>query len=216
MMLLYAVTDRTWTGRENGYMTLYHQVEAALKGGATCIQLREKNLEIKEMENVKKETIEIRELCKQYKVPFIIDDDVDLAVTFDADGVHVGQEDMSVAETRDRLGKEKIIGVSVHNVEEALKAEAMGADYLGIGAAFATSTKENARVMTKKTMQEICKSVHIPVVAIGGINAQNISKLEGSGVDGIALVSAIFSASDMEGTCRLLKQKAIQTFYRKE
>jgi len=213
MMLLYAVTDRAWVNEKGRYKSVYEQVEAALAGGATCIQLREKDIK---REKITKEATEISKLCKQYKVPFLIDDDVELAAICDADGVHVGQEDMSVEEARKKLDSNKIIGVSVHALGEALEAQAKGADYLGIGAAFLTSTKENTHIMTRETMQAICAAVHIPVVAIGGINASNMKRLEGSGVDGVALVSAIFSAFNIEETCHHLKQIALQTFYQRE
>ena len=198
-MLLYAVTDRAWTGRQS----LYEQVEAALKGGATCIQLREKNLNGEEF---LREAIEMAALCKKYKVPFLINDNVEIAMKCHADGVHVGQEDMEASRVRQRVGKDMIIGVSVHSVEEAMEAVKNGADYLGVGAVFSTSTKTDAEVLPKEVLGDICSAVEIPVVAIGGISKTNISQLSGTGVAGVALVSAIFAAEDIEGECRLLRK----------
>lgn len=198
-MLLYAVTDRAWTGRQS----LYEQVEAALKGGATCIQLREKDLNGKDF---LREAMEISALCKEYQVPFLINDNVEIAIQCHADGVHVGQEDMEAFKVRQRVGKDMIIGVSVHSVEEALEAVRNGADYLGVGAVFSTSTKADAEVLPKQVLGDICSAVEIPVVAIGGISKANISQLSGTGVDGAALVSAIFAAEDITGECRLLRK----------
>ena len=198
-MLLYAVTDRAWVGKQS----LYEQVESALQGGATCVQLREKELDDEAFLN---EAIEISALCKQYSVPFFINDNVEIAVQCDADGVHVGQEDMEAAQVRQRVGDDRMIGVSVHSVEEALEAVKNGADYLGVGAMFSTSTKTNIRVLSKDTLRDICAAVDIPVVAIGGIGKTNIAQLTGTGVDGVALVSAIFAADDIESECRLLRK----------
>ncbi len=198
-MLLYAVTDRAWTGER----TLYQQVEAALKGGVTCVQLREKDMDDAAF---LREAREIRALCRQYEVPFIVNDNVDVAIACGADGIHVGQEDMAAAEVRRLAGEGMILGVSVHTVEEALEAVQNGADYLGLGAVFPTSTKTDVDQMPNKTLRAICDAVDVPVVAIGGINRDNIGKLSGSGVDGVALVSAIFSADDIEAVCRELRQ----------
>lgn len=198
-MLLYAVTDRAWVGKQS----LYVQVESALKGGATCVQLREKELDD---EAFLDEAIELGALCKQYGVPFFINDNVEVAIKCHADGIHVGQDDMKAAEVRKKVGNDMIIGVSVHSVEEALEAVKNGADCLGVGAVFSTSTKADANVLPKETLNDICAAVDIPVVAIGGINKSNISALSGSGVDGVALVSAIFGADDIESECRLLKK----------
>ena len=206
-MLLYAVTDRAWTGKQ----TLYQQVEAALKGGVTCVQLREKELDQAEF---LQEAKELCALCRRYGVPFIVNDNVDIAVACKADGIHVGQEDMAAGEVRRRAGEDMILGVSVHTAEEARQAVRDGADYLGIGAVFPTSTKTDAKPMTKETLQAICDAVEIPVVAIGGINRDNLLYLAGSGVDGVALVSAVFSAEDIEGTCRglrVLSEKMVNT-----
>lgn len=189
MMLLYAVTDRTWVGK----MSLYEQVEAALQNGVTCIQLREKELD---EVSFLAEAIEHAKLCKQYKVPLIINDNVDIAIKCGADGIHVGQEDMQALDVRKRVGNDMIVGVSVHSVEEALEAVADGADYLGLGSVFSTSTKLDVELMPPETLRAICNSVDIPVVAIGGITKNNIMQLSGSGVDGVAVVSAIFGAED--------------------
>lgn len=193
-MLLYAVTDRAWVGKQN----LCEQVESAIKGGVTCVQLREKELCDEEFLN---EAIEISALCKKYGVPFFINDNVDVAIKCQTDGIHVGQEDMKVSQVRMRVGDEMIIGVSVHSVQEALDAVKNGADCLGVGAVFSTSTKTDVDVLEKEVLCEICSAVDIPVVAIGGINKDNIEKLKGTGVDGVALVSAIFSADDIEKEC---------------
>ena len=196
-MRLYAVTDRAWVGKQS----LAEQVAAALRGGVTCVQLREKELD---EERFLREAEEIFTLCKRYRVPFFINDNVALALRCHADGVHVGQDDMDVAEVRRLVGQEMMIGVSVHTVEEACAAAAGGADYLGVGAMFATSTKTDASLVTKETLRAICDAVSIPVVAIGGINKSNLLELAGTGVDGVALVSAIFSAADIATECRLL------------
>ena len=184
-MLLYAVTDRAWVGEQ----TLYQQVESALKGGATCVQ----------------EAIEIHALCQQYGVPLFINDNVDVAVKCHAEGIHVGQDDMAAAKVRERVGEDMMIGVSAHTVQEALDAVAHGADCLGVGAAFATHTKEDVNVLPRQTLIDICNAVDVPVVAIGGIHKDNILQLRGTGVDGVALVSAIFGAKDIEAECRELK-----------
>ena len=198
-MLLYAVTDRAWIGKQS----LYEQVESALKGGATCVQLREKELDDETFLN---EAMEISALCKRYGVPFFINDNVEIAIKCHADGIHVGQEDMEAAQVRQRVGNDMMIGVSAHSVEEALEAVKNGADCLGVGAMFSTSTKTNVNVLPKETLRDICAAVDIPVVAIGGIGKSNISQLAGTGVDGIALVSAIFAANDIENECRLLRK----------
>ncbi len=197
-MLLYAVTDRSWVGRQS----LYEQVEAALKGGATCIQLREKELS---QEAFLKEAMEIAALCRKYGVPLFINDNVEVAIACHADGIHVGQEDMNAAQVRQLVGEDMMIGVSAHSVEEALAAEKNGADCLGVGAMFSTSTKTDASVLPKEVLRDICAAVSIPVVAIGGIGRSNISQLAHTGVDGVALVSAIFSADDIEKECRILR-----------
>lgn len=201
MLRLYAVTDRAWVGK----LTLPQQVEAALKGGATCVQLREKNLADS---SILAEAREISALCKQYRVPFILNDNVALAAQCGADGVHLGQEDMDPAEARRILGPDAIIGVSAHNVAEAKAAVAAGADYLGCGAMFATTTKTNVTALPKETLRAICAAVGVPVVAIGGISKQNLLSLAHCGEAGVALVSAIFAAEDIEKECRELRRLA--------
>lgn len=203
MLRLYAVTDRAWVGK----LTLPQQVEAALKGGATCVQLREKNLADS---SILAEAREISALCKQYRVPFILNDNVALAAQCGADGVHLGQEDMDPAEARRILGPDAIIGVSAHNVAEAKAAVAAGADYLGCGAMFATTTKTNVTALPKETLRAICTAVPVPVVAIGGISKQNLLSLAHCGEAGVALVSAIFAAEDIEEECRELRRLAAQ------
>lgn len=197
-MLLYAVTDRHWLNEQ----TLYEQVEEALKGGATFIQLREKDLTEEEfLEEAKK----IQQLCKKYRVPFIINDNVKLAKEIDADGVHVGQSDMEALDVRAQLGEDKIIGVSARTVEQALLAEKHGADYLGVGAVFQTGTKTDAREVEHSVLKEICTKVDIPVVAIGGITQDNVKELSGSGINGVAVISAIFAQKDIETATAKLK-----------
>lgn len=203
MLRLYAVTDRAWVGK----LTLPQQVEAALKGGATCVQLREKNIADS---SILAEAREISALCKQYRVPFILNDNVALAAQCGADGVHLGQEDMDPAEARRILGPDAIIGVSAHNVAEAKAAVAAGADYLGCGAMFATTTKTNVTALPKETLRAICAAVGVPVVAIGGISKQNLLSLAHCGEAGVALVSAIFAAEDIEEECRELRRLAAQ------
>lgn len=197
-MRLYAVTDRAWVGKQ----TLYEQVEAALKGGVTCVQLREKELS---EEDFLAEAKEIKALCSRYHVPFFINDNVDVAIKCQADGIHVGQEDMKASDVRAKVGDQMIIGVSAHSVEEAVEAVKNGADCLGVGAMFTTSTKADASVLPKETLRAICEAVDVPVVAIGGIGESNILELAGTGADGVALVSAIFGAADIEAQCRKLR-----------
>lgn len=201
-LLLYAVTDRHWLGDR----TLYEQVEEAIKGGATFIQLREKNLD---EEHFLKEALEIQKLCKKYGVPFVINDNVEIAKKIDADGVHVGQSDMEALNVRELLGPDKIIGVSTQTVEQALKAEAHGADYLGVGAVFPTGSKDDAEVLDRSTLKAICDAVHIPVIAIGGITHDNVKELGGSGICGIAVISAIFAQPDIEHATGELKKAVI-------
>ena len=196
-MLLYAVTDRAWAKEKS----LYQQVEEALKGGVTCVQLREKSLSDEEF---LQEAVEIKALCQRYNVPLFINDNVFVALKCGADGVHVGQDDMAVSEVRSIVGENMMIGVSAHSVEEALEAVKNGADCLGVGAMFATSTKADANVLSWQTLHDICHEVDVPVVAIGGLNKDNIPSLAGSGVDGVALVSAIFASEDIESECRRL------------
>ncbi|MBP5405522.1 thiamine phosphate synthase [bacterium] len=198
-LLLYAVTER-YPGRD-----FFAQIESALKGGVTCLQLREKHL--RQSEFIEEARI-VKGLCEKYSVPLIINDNVEVALSCGADGVHIGQDDGSVAEVRKIVGNRLIVGVSAHNVEEALAAEKAGADYLGSGAVFGSATKSNVRLLPLETLKNICSSVKIPVVAIGGINKDNISRLAGSGINGVALVSAIFGSIDIETECRTLKRLA--------
>lgn len=197
-MLLYAVTDRAWVGKQ----TLYQQVESALKGGATCVQLREKHLGDADF---LQEAKEIHALCQQYGVPLFINDNVEVAIQCHAEGIHVGQSDMAAAQVRQRVGEDMMIGVSAHTVAEALDAVAHGADCLGVGAVFSTNTKTDVDVLPRQTLKDICAAVDVPVVAIGGIHKENILELKGTGVDGVALVSAIFGAKDIEAECKELK-----------
>lgn len=196
-MILYAITDRSWLGEKS----LAEQVEDAIKGGATCIQLREKNLSFDEFLSLAKD---VKKITDKYKIPFLINDNVDIAVKVNADGVHIGQGDEAINEARKKLNKNKIIGLSAHTVEEAILAEKNGADYIGVGAVFNTSTKSDAASVDLDTLRDICSSVNIPVVAIGGINEDNIIDLKGSGIDGIAIISAIFAKSDVQKAARLL------------
>ena len=201
-LLLYAVTDRAWTGRQS----LYEQVEAALKGGVTCIQLREKNLP--EAEFVK-EAVQIKELCHRYGVPLIINDNLQVALESGADGVHVGIEDCPVSEIRTKAGADFIIGATAKTIEQAKNAEAAGANYLGVGAVFPSPTKTNAIRITNTQLQEICASVSIPAVAIGGITAENVAELADGGMQGVAVVSAIFGAEDIERATKDLKVQVV-------
>ena len=197
MLRLYAVTDRNWLRGE----TIFDQVEAAIRGGATLIQLREKELPFDAFLD---EAIEMKALCERCNVPLIINDNVEIALRSGADGVHVGQDDVRAEDIRKMAGRNLIVGVTAKTVEQALDAQAAGADYLGSGAVFGSTTKTNARPMTRETLSAICAAVDIPVVAIGGINRNNISELLGTGISGVAVVSGIFAAEDIEAECRLL------------
>ena len=197
-MRLYAVTDRMWTGKQ----TLMEQVEDALKGGATCVQLREKELD---EESFLQEAYEMKALCEKYQVPFFINDNVEIAIKCKADGIHVGQSDMEAGNVRALVGEDMMIGVSVNCVEQALAAVQAGADCLGVGAMFSTSTKLDADSVSFETLREICHAVDIPVVAIGGISKENMMQLKGTDVDGVALVSAIFGAEQIEAECKELR-----------
>ena len=200
---LYAVTDRSWLGNE----TLYEQVEKALKGGATMVQLREKELDEAAF---RQEAEELLKLCRNYHVPFIVNDNVELAKSIGADGVHIGQSDMELTRAREMLGQDAIIGVTAKTVEQAKAAETGGADYLGSGAVFGSSTKLDAKPMDHALLQEICESVHIPVVAIGGITGENVMKLSGRGMAGVAVVSGIFACPDIEEGTRKLRERVEQ------
>ena len=197
-LMLYAVTDRHWLGEKS----LYQVVEESLQGGATFIQLREKQLD---RPAFLQEAKEIKTLCRRYGVPFVIDDDVDLALEVDADGVHVGQSDMEALDVRAKLGPGKIVGVSAQTVEQALLAEKHGADYLGVGAVFPTGSKDDADDVSYDTLKAICQAVSIPVVAIGGINRDNVARLADSGICGVAVISAIYGAPDIRAAAQELK-----------
>lgn len=201
-LLLYAVTDRHWLKDE----TLENQVEKALQGGATFLQLREKSLDD---DIFLAEAKEIQKLCKKYQVPFVINDNVDIALAIDADGVHVGQNDMEALDVRKRLGPDKIIGVSAQNVQQALLAQKHGADYLGVGAVFPTGSKDDAEDVSFETLKAICQAVDIPVIAIGGITKENVSELKGSGICGIAVISAIFAQKDIKAATKELKKRTM-------
>lgn len=203
MLLLYAVTDRAWVGRQS----LMEQVEEALQAGVTLLQIREKDME---PEAFLEEVRAMKELAARQQVPVIINDSVEIAMKADADGVHVGQSDMEAGDVRAIIGPDKILGVTARTVEEARRAEAQGADYLGAGAVFGSATKTDASYMDMETLKAICRSVRIPVVAIGGIGEQNIMKLQGSGVCGAAVVSAVFGAEDITKATRQLREKAEQ------
>lgn len=198
-MLLYAVTDRCWLNGRG----LKEVVRESLDGGVTFVQLREKDLD---EENFEKEAVEIQALCKEYGVPFVINDNVDIAVKIGADGVHVGQSDMKAENVREKLGPDRIIGVSAHTVEQAVLAEKNGADYLGVGAVFPTGSKDDADDVSFETLKEICSAVSIPVVAIGGIKEHNIMKLAGSGIDGVAVISAIYAQENIKEASENLKR----------
>ena len=205
-LVLYAVTDRGSLGT----FTLREQVECALKGGATMVQLREKSLSEEDFEA---EAREILSLCRSYAVPLLINDNVPLAKRIGADGVHVGQEDMDPQQARQLLGEDAIIGVTAKTIEQAKKAERAGADYLGSGAVFGSTTKTNAIPMSQDLLRQITKSVSIPVVAIGGIHRANMGRLMGLGMKGFAVVSGIFGAEDIETETRLLKEKAQEVLH---
>lgn len=199
-LILYAVTDRSWLGEQ----TLYEQVEAALKGGTTFVQLREKELD---EEAFCEEALEIQKLCAKYHVPFVLNDNVELAARINADGVHVGQSDMEAGDVRKKLGPDKIIGVSAQTVEQALLAQERGADYLGVGAVFPTGSKADAVEVEHHVVKEICDAVDIPVIAIGGISRDNVMELKGTGICGIAVISAIFAQKDIEAAARELREQ---------
>lgn len=199
MLLLYAITDRSWTGRQ----TLYDQIQAALEGGVTMVQLREKRLSTQALVE---EAVEIKELCHRYHVPLIINDNVEAAVASGADGVHVGITDTPVAEIRKRAGGSFIIGATAKTVAQAIAAEQAGADYLGVGAVFPSPTKQNAIRITLEQLKQICSAVSIPAVAIGGIGRENVAALAGGGMAGIAVVSAIFAEKNIQNTAAELKE----------
>lgn len=198
-MLLYAVTDRSWLKEGQSLTSVCEEV---LAGGATLLQIREKDLAPDAFEA---EAAELKALCARHRLPYVVNDSVEIALAIDADGVHVGQSDIMGRDIRAMIGENKILGISAGTVEEAVAAQRAGADYIGVGAVFGTSTKKNARNMTVEKLKEIRSAVSIPVVAIGGINAGNLRELRGSGVDGIAVVSAIFAAENPgKATAQLL------------
>lgn len=197
---LYAVTDRAWVGRQ----TLLEQIEDALQGGVTLVQLREKSLpEAAFLE----EAVQVKALCRKYGVPLIINDNVDVALQSGADGVHVGAEDAPVEGIRKRVGPDFIIGATAKTVQQAESAQAAGADYLGVGAVYPSPTKQTAIGITKEELQAICASVSIPAVAIGGITAPRVAELRGSGVEGVAVVSALFAEEDIRAAAQNLRQQ---------
>ena len=198
-LLLYAVTDRHWLGDK----TLYDVVRESLDGGVTFLQLREKDLD---NEHFYEEAVKLQAMAKEYNVPFVVNDNVDIAVKMNADGVHVGQHDMEAGDVRDLIGPDKILGVSAQTVEQALLAEKRGADYLGVGAVFPTGSKDDADDVSYDTLKAICEAVSIPVVAIGGITKENTPELAGSGICGIAVISAIYGQPNIfEATTALKK-----------
>ncbi len=202
-LVLYAITDRRWL---NG-KSLAEVVEESLKGGVTFLQLREKELD---SETFLEEALKIKDVCRKYKVPFIINDNVDVAVASEADGIHIGQEDAAIGDVRKRVGAGKIIGVSAQTVEQAVLAESQGADYLGVGAVFKTGSKDDAEDVSLETLRKICDAVSIPVVAIGGITEDNLSLLKGSGIAGIAVISAIYAKPDIQKTSERLKEAVLR------
>lgn len=201
-LLLYAVTDRSWLGGR----TLKEVVKESLDGGVTFVQLREKHLD---QEHFLQEAKELKQLCHEYHVPFVINDNVDIALEMDADGVHVGQSDMEAGDVRAKLGPDKIIGVSAQTVEQAVLAQKRGADYLGVGAVFHTSSKDDADDVSHETLKAICEAVTIPVIAIGGITQQNVQELSGSGICGVAVISAIYAQKNIKKASEDLKKAVI-------
>ncbi|WP_194608402.1 thiamine phosphate synthase [Clostridium vitabionis] len=202
-LLLYLVTDRHWlAGRK-----LYDEVKKALDGGVTFVQVREKEDMSLSHEDYLREALALRELCAKYHVPFVVDDDVDLALECGCDGVHVGQTDMQAGRVREKIGSDKILGVSAQTVEEALLAERQGADYLGVGAVFPTGSKSDASEVSHETLRAICEAVSIPVIAIGGITGENVHELAGTGICGIAVISAIMAQKDVQAAARDLKTR---------
>lgn len=198
-LLLYAVTDRHWLGGR----TLYDVTRESLEGGVTFLQLREKDLED---ESFYEEAVKLQAMAKEYGVPFVVNDNVDIAVRMNADGVHVGQHDMEAGDVRALIGPDKILGVSAQTVGQAVLAEKRGADYLGVGAVFPTGSKDDAEEVSYETLKEICRAVSIPVVAIGGITLENIPALAGSGVCGIAVISAIYASDDIKKASAALRK----------
>ncbi|HIV79483.1 MAG TPA: thiamine phosphate synthase [Candidatus Avanaerovorax faecigallinarum] len=199
-LLLYAVTDRRWLKEGE---TLVTRTEEAIDGGVTFVQLREKDLD---EENFEREGRELKELCRKRGVPFVINDNVELAAKLDADGVHVGQSDMEALDVRKIIGEDKILGVSAQTVEQAVTAEKHGADYLGVGAVFPTGSKDDAAEVSYDTLKAICAAVKIPVIAIGGITEDNVAELSKSGICGIAVISALYAKEDIKSAARKLRK----------
>ena len=199
-LLLYAVTDRRWLKEGE---TLVTRTEEAIDGGVTFVQLREKDLD---EENFEREGRELKELCRKRGVPFVINDNVELAAKLDADGVHVGQSDMEALDVRKIIGGDKILGVSAQTVEQAVTAEKHGADYLGVGAVFPTGSKDDAAEVSYDTLKAICDAVKIPVIAIGGITEDNVTELSKSGICGIAVISALYAKEDIKSAARKLRK----------
>ncbi len=203
-LLLYAVTDRHWLGER----TLADVVKESLDGGVSFLQLREKDLD---EERFYEEAVELQALAAQYGVPFVVNDDVDIALRMDADGVHVGQSDMEAGDVRTLIGPDKILGVSAQTVGQAVLAEKRGADYLGVGAVFPTGSKDDAEDVSYETLRDICDAVSIPVVAIGGITPENTPELAGSGICGIAVISAIYAQKDIREAAAKLRKITEET-----
>lgn len=202
-LTLYAVTDRRWLDGA----ALETQVEKALRGGVSLVQLREKKLD---NNSFLEEALILKELCRTYQVPLIINDNIDITIKSDSDGIHVGQDDIGVVELRKLLGSEKIIGVSAQTVDQAIKAEKEGADYLGVGTVFSTHSKDDAIEVNYETLKAITSAVSIPVVAIGGINNDNIKDLKGSGVNGIAVISSLFAQRNIKEAAEELREKVLE------
>ena len=202
-LLLYAITDRIWLKGKK----LSEAVREAILGGATFIQLREKNSGYNEFLKIAQE---VKEVTDKYKIPFVINDNVDIAVAVGADGAHIGQSDEELKSAREKLGPDKIIGVSAGTIKEAVEADKGDADYIGVGSVFTTSTKQDAKSVSIETLKEICKTVNIPVVAIGGISADNVLRLAGTGIDGISVISAIFAREDIKDAASELLKLAKQ------
>lgn len=201
MLELYLVSDRSWL---NGRL-LEDDIEQAIQGGVTIVQLREKDLDEQSFIEIAKK---IKTLCLKYQIPFIINDNLNVALAVDSDGIHIGQDDLPVSIVREKIGFDKILGVSVHNLDEALKAKEQGADYLGVGAMFSTATKSDATDVTNQELLNITTNVDLPIVAIGGINQSNCLQLKGTKIDGIAVVSAIMAADDIKVATQKLKELA--------
>ncbi len=219
-LALYGVTDRWWVKQKlekAGVPVtddalregLLEDTKAALEGGMTYVQMREKGDPMTEDELLT-EALALKALCAEYGVPFVIDDDVELAVKCGADGVHVGQSDMACVEARRALGSAKVVGVSAQTVEQAVQAEADGADYLGVGAVFPTGSKDDADDVSHDTVKAICEAVNIPVIAIGGISKNNVGQLAGLGLDGVAVISAIYASDDLKAATEDLKAKTVK------